>query len=1354
MSTLTLYINGKLHALKSVEVDPKMTLLQYLRKNGLTGTKLGCGEGGCGACTVMISKFDEKSQKIQHLSANACLAPLCSLDGYAVTTIEGIGGMKHGLHPIQKRVASLHGSQCGFCTPGIVMAIYTKLRSSPNATPHEIEESMDGNLCRCTGYRPILDAARSLSNNKGGCCRGSGQECPCAAAEASSGEPVVNNNTTKVVSELKSAEEEMSEMGRTEPIFPPALMRYQRQSLEFTDKEVSWFQPVTMPQLLTLKKTYPQARLVVGNTEVGIETKFKYFEYPVLVNPAHIPELQVLSFDETGEHAGLTVGAAVSVNALRDFMAELKNRYRNTERHYITRGYEAIHDMLTWFASNHIRNVAAIGGNIVTASPISDLNPMLMACGAQLKLTSADGGSRVVSIGSFFLAYRKVDLRPDEVLESVFIPIVQSPLEFVLPFKQARRREDDISIVTSGMRFVFERHATNSTAFVVREASISYGGMAPTTVFARRTMTLLTNLEWDQEVFDKQVFPLLREEMNLPEQVPGGQAEYRMTLAVSFLFKAFMIIRQQLLSLDGGEDEQKHREELPPNFVTAEKPVSHGEQQYSMRAKGIQHARPVPHTPSDAERNIVGQPRMHKSAESQVCGEAQYTGDKPLPSNALFAVLVMSQRAHARIVSIDDTEARQCPGFVTLLTAKDVTGNNHIGAIVKDEEVFAESIVKHHGAVIGAVIAETHEQAVYAARKVKVEYEDLSPVIISIEDAIQHASFYPDRHAIIDGDLEARKGEAEVHVQGSVRIGGQEHFYLETNNTVVFPLDNGALEVHSSTQNCMKTQNFCASVVGLPAAKVVAHCKRMGGGFGGKETRSVFAACVAALAAHQLQRTVSITLERDVDMAITGQRHAFYVEYAAGATKDGQLKYLDAKLYSNGGYSLDLSQAVMDRALFHSDSCYKWPALHVRGFVCRTNQPSHTAYRGFGGPQGLFLAETVIQHLAESLHMRPEALRVRNFYNQQGRIDRVHFGEELTNFYVPRMWEEIHRVADIDRRRADVDTFNAQHRYVKRGLCVLPTKFGINFTAKFMNQGGALVHVYVDGSVYVTHGGTEMGQGLFTKMIQVCAQAFQISEDKVFTAETATNLVPNASPSAASLSTDLYGMAVLDACEQILQRLKPVREALAAAGRDASSWESVIASAYYEHRVNLSAQGFYALANDRCGYDWDLVTTNNAERGMPFNYFTQGIAVTECEIDTLSGDTRVVRTDILMDVGKSINPAIDIGQIEGAFVQGYGWSTMEELIWGDKDHPWVRQGMLFTRGPGTYKIPAFNDVPLDFRVHLADTENPFAVHSSKAIGEPPFFLGAAALFAIKVRCCLVSSRLVSSRRCVRTTVWS
>jgi xanthine dehydrogenase/oxidase len=431
---------------------------------------------------------------------------------------------------------------------------------------------------------------------------------------------------------------------------------------------------------------------------------------------------------------------------------------------------------------------------------------------------------------------------------------------------------------------------------------------------------------------------------------------------------------------------------------------------------------------------------------------------------------------------------------------------------------------------------------------------------------------------------------------------------------------------------------------------------------------------------------------------------------------------------------MDLSQAVMDRALFHSDNVYKWPAQRVRGIVCKTNQPSHTAFRGFGGPQGMMLTEFVMQHLSKVSGIELDTLRINNFYKDG---DRTHFGQELEGFHVPRIFQTINtpESANVVERRASVTAFNKQHKWKKRGLCVLPTKFGINFTAKFLNQGGALVHVYTDGTVLVSHGGTEMGQGLHTKVIQIAAQCFGISHTLINVLETATTSVANSSPTAASMSTDLYGMAVLNACEQIRARLIPLKDThlktnLGSKWGD-DSWKSVVNMAYFS-RINLSAQGFYAVPHDRCGYDWSLDVTGDAnqQRGRPFNYFTQGVACTEVEVDCLTGDSHVIRCDIVMDVGKSINPALDIGQIEGAWTQGYGWSTMEELVWGDTQHPWVRPGQLFTRGPGTYKIPAFNDVPRDFRIHLFDTANKFCVHSSKAVGEPPFFLGTSAFFAI------------------------
>lgn len=1337
-SQLRLYVNGKCCVVQNP--DPTMTLLRYLRDSvGLKGTKLGCGEGGCGACTVMLSYHDTTSMNIRHYSANACLTPVCSLDGIAVTTIEGIGGMNTGLHPVQERLAKLHGSQCGFCTPGIVMALYTKLRQDPNATPHEIEESLDGNLCRCTGYRPILDAARSLSNNKqvsnGGCCQGSGGVCPCMADGTPADQSVTlqHSSSEQVIDSLPGLQATMHAKGWTEPIFPPTLMNCAPRELKFEDKGLHWLQPVTLASLVQLKATHPDARLVVGNTEVGIETKFKGLDYKVFINPSYVPELQVLKMDGDS----LCVGAAVTINGLKTFIDTLIAQ--SSEPTILSgkySGLKAISDMLLWFASNQIRNVASVAGNIVTASPISDLNPMLIACGATLKLASISG-ERDVPIKDFFLAYRKVDLQQNEVVKTVSIPLC-SMWEFVVPLKQARRREDDISIVTAGVRVKLQ---PTSNGWIVDDFCYSLGGMAPTTISAKRTRSFVIGKQWNSATVEA-LFPILKEEITLPDSVPGGQAEYRMSLAVSFLFRAYLAVINDLSARVAADTSgslpavplvDSREKSATSGFITEEKPYSRSEQNYYAASGGLQHARPEFHAASDeVDRGPVGAPLQHKSSNAQVSGEAVYTNDVKAPGNTLHAALVTSTKAHARILGVDTSDAEICDGYIAYFCANDVTGSNHIGAVIKDEEVFATDVVKHYGAVIGVIIAETHEQAVFAARKVAVKYEDLPP-IVSIEEAIAAGSFFPDTHEIISGNLASEVSSADVVVEGTGKIGGQEHFYLETNCSLAIPVEHGQMEIYSSTQNPTKTQNFCAYVTGLSAAQVVCRCKRMGGGFGGKETRSVFIACAAALSAHLLRRPVSILIERDLDMSITGQRHAFVVNYKAGCTHDGKLKFLDAHLYSNAGYSLDLSQAVMDRALFHSDNVYQWPAFRVKGTLCRTNQPTHTAFRGFGGPQGMMLTELVMSHLAKAAGLPVNQLREMNLYKEGSR---THYGQALEGFNVPKLWEQIKSSGDLESRQSAIAAFNAANKYKKRGLAVLPTKFGINFTAKFMNQGGALVHVYTDGTVLISHGGTEMGQGLHTKMIQIAAKCLGISDTKCHVMETATNAVANTSPTAASMSTDLYGMAVLDACEQIEMRLAPIRAKMVGA-----TWETVVQTAFFE-RIDLSAHGYYTVPTERCGYDWTMSgITDNSLRGQPFNYFTQGVASAEVEIDCLTGDSKLLRVDIVMDVGKSINPALDIGQIEGAFIQGYGWTTMEELMWGDTQHAWVRPGQLFTRGPGTYKIPAFNDVPADFRTHLFDGENKFCVHSSKAVGEPPFFLGCAGFFAIKVITHLLSSRI-------------
>ena len=521
--------------------------------------------------------------------------------------------------------------------------------------------------------------------------------------------------------------------------------------------------------------------------------------------------------------------------------------------------------------------------------------------------------------------------------------------------------------------------------------------------------------------------------------------------------------------------------------------------------------------------------------------------------------------------------------------------------------------------------------------------------------------------------------------------------------------------VTGTTQNPNKTQEYVARVLGIGAHKVVCSVKRMGGGFGGKETRTLSLFAATALLAKKTGQTVRLLLDRDTDMCITGQRHAFVGKYKVGFEPSGKIVAADVRLYANGGCSADLTMPVVDRALFHVDNAYNLGAVRFQGFPCKTNLPSNTAFRGFGGPQGMFVGENIIDAVAAALNMPPEEVRRINLYKEG---DLTPYKQKLTEYTVPEQWAHVVSSVDLAAKRREIAEFNMSHEHRKRGLAVIPTKFGISFTAKFLNQAGALVLVYADGTVLVSHGGTEMGQGLHTKMAQVAAAAFNIPLSMVTVGDTATDKVANASATAASASSDLNGAAIMDACNQILARLAPVRKA-----HPHKSWRELCSTAYFD-RIQLTATGFYATPN--VGYDF----VNHI--GTPFNYYTSGVSYSDVEVDTLTGDSTVLETVVVMDVGTPINPTIDIGQIEGAFMQGLGLFTMEELVWGDSAHPWVRPGQLQTRGPGTYKLPTANDVPIKLHIDLwKGGRNSKAIFSSKGVGEPPLFMAASVFFAIK-----------------------
>lgn len=634
---------------------------------------------------------------------------------------------------------------------------------------------------------------------------------------------------------------------------------------------------------------------------------------------------------------------------------------------------------------------------------------------------------------------------------------------------------------------------------------------------------------------------------------------------------------------------------------------------------------------------------------------------------------------------------------------------NRIGPVFHDEELFISSVCTSQGQTLGAIVADDQMIAQRAVRMVKVVYEDISPVIVTIEDAIKHKSFFPGYpKVLVSGDVEKAIELADHVVSGEVRIGGQEHFYLETHACVAVPRDNDELELFASTQHPSEIAKLASHVTGLPNNRVVCRTKRLGGGFGGKETRGNLIALPVAFAAYKLGRPVRLMLDRDEDMLITGGRHPFLFKYKTSFTNEGKITGCKLEIYNNAGYSFDLSIGVIDRANFHFHNTYRIPNVKVQTGIMKTNLPSNTAFRGFGGPQGMMVGESIVRDIARVLKKDYLEIMAINMIKDG---DVLHYSQKMMNVNTTRCFEEVQKSSELKKRRKEVEKFNSENRWKKRGISLVNTMFGIAFGVLHLNQAGALVHVYVDGSVLISHGGVEMGQGLHIKILQIASSALKIPIEKIHIQETATDKVANTSPSAASASSDLNGEAVLRACRTIYDRLAPYRDQYPEDG-----WDKWVNKAYYD-RVHLSAMGFYATPG--IGHN---PATNS---GAPFNYHTYGSAVSEVEIDCLTGDHQVIRTDIVMDVGSSINPAIDIGQIEGAFMQGYGLFTLEELIYSP-------EGTLYSRGPGMYKLPGFADIPAEFNVSLlTGAPNPRAIYSSKAVGEPPLFLASSVFFAIK-----------------------
>ena len=1245
---LEFILNGD--SVRVYNCSPNTTLLEYLRSRGLTGSKEGCAEGDCGACSVALLARDSLGRPA-YRAINSCLVPISLLAGREIISVEGVApkfcvansvskrsdqkASPSTLHPVQQMMVDCNGSQCGYCTPGFILSLFEGYYRGDIRTPDQLDDQLSGNLCRCTGYRPIRDAAMLAF----------------PARHQKNGQDLFAERLKKPVPAL-------------------AEIKYEYAGEKF-------FRPVSLSGLLKLLERFPDARLIAGATELGLDITKRFEKFPILISTEAVPELREIRSDEKDWH----IGAAVTLTEVEDKMGH---------------EFPALADMLRVFGSRQIRNRATMGGNIVTASPIGDSAPVLLALNASVVLVSLQKRERTVAMSDFFVAYRKTALQPNEILKTIMVPRFDSQpaLRRICHwYKVSKRREMDISTVAACFCIDLD------TQDIVRHCRMAYGGVAAMPACARKTEQSLIGERWCEDTV-RRLLPILQNEFT-PISDVRGSAEYRRGLITS-LFEKFC-------------------------FDTAGKPL------------GTRSAAKLSVLAPTLAANTASSSLPHESAHKHVTGEALYPDDQLSAKHALEVWPICSPHARGKILIRDARAARTMPGIKAVLLAEDVPGLNDVGT-KHDEMLLARDEVFYHGQIVALVVGESQEACRAAADKVIVEYKPLAP-ILSLPQAIAARSFHNEPNFIRRGNIDKALAAAPFSLNGQFELGGQEHFYLETHAAWAEPDEDGSLLVTSSTQHPSEVQMVVAHLLGQPINKVVIQCPRMGGGFGGKETQAAMPAAIAALAAHLTRLRVRVRFNRDQDMILTGHRHPFLAHFQIGFNNRGQLLAARVHLTSNGGWALDLSQAVTDRALFHLDNAYYIPSVEFRGQVAKTNLSSNTAFRGFGGPQGMLVIEEILDRVARRLGLPPEVVRERNLYRGKGETNTTHYGQTLEDNRIQTIWRELKKSSSYVRRRKEISKWNEDNPCQKRGLAITPVKFGISFTVTHLNQAGAFALIYQDGTVQVNHGGTEMGQGVHTNIQQIAAAEFGISTDHVRVMTTSTDKVPNTSATAASCGTDLNGAAVKNACEILRKRLLPIAATLLKDKLDTSrqpspneivfanarvfcrgrprtflSFTEVVRKAYFQ-RTSLSATGYYATP----GIHWDRV----AGRGKPFHYFACGAAVTEVEVDGFTGMHRVLRVDILHDVGNSINENINRGQIEGGFVQGMGWLTTEELKWDD-------HGKLLTHSPDTYKIPSVGDTPLVFNVtFLKNAAQKNTIAGSKAVGEPPLMLAISVREAIR-----------------------
>jgi len=1268
--TLIFYVNGK--EIREEKIEPTMSLLNYLRtKLKLTGSKINCDDGVCGSCTVMLSRWDVKEKKVINYSVNSSLIPVASLHGQAVTTIEGLTSTTTDLHPLQKRLMELNGASCGICIPGVIMSMYTLLCNKQFPTMDDIEDALQGNTCRCGSYCSIIYACKTFAKSEA-----------CSTEDPEKSDQPTSKNVTEDVSNIKSDNQDSFEN-----IFPKLLLKQSkkgkfRKLVHFSSDACTWFRPVSLKGLLNLKTKYPNAKLVSGNSKLGAECRLDE-EYPIMINVSKVKEMCEIHL----ENKGITVGASCTLNEIKKYFNDLM---QNDPNNFQYQPLEAFNKILSSYGGNQIRNIASLGGNIMASSPISELNALWLAnsCLVNVMRCGINQCRSVMMNSKFFTDYKKNCIGENEVVLSIYIPFTKKN-QHLRVYKVSRRKTDDVSIVNAAMKVEF--HPGSST---VKHYHVAYGGISSTLIMPEVSMNQILGRDWQHTKLVDDMALWLRQEIQLKPDSPGGMPSYRETLAISFFQKFYHDIRYRLHSqeilIDG----------TPKTELSSFQPLHNklADFSYSTNWSKI----------TGDENEEIGSSRPFKSGKLHATGKSMFVDDLPTYEDQLYICMVTSTRALAKIVKVDISAASKHPGFVDYINKRDVTGSNFYGVNLEDQ-VFADEKVVRFGQIIGAVVADSHKHANECARLVTVKYEDISNPVVTIENAIEHESYHK-KILLKQGNSISEYESCEVKVESQFRVGPQQHFYPETQNCLVVPTED-QIEIYSSTQSPFQVQLQVSNVLNIPSNKISVKVKRLGGSFGGKNQNSLYAVNPAAVAAKKLRKPIKCRFNRHDDMVITGSQSSFLAKYKIGAKSSGEIVSVILELYSNAGNTIGCSEEIMKRAILSIDNVYKIPNLQVTGYICKTNIASSTMSRGNGIPQALIITEDMIEKLAVNLSVDSKKIRELNMYVD---TDKSFCNLPINGVNLLQCWDQCVIKSSYLSRKVEVDDFNRKNVHRKRGISCITNKFGVLCDFETRQAASATVQINKDSSVLLSYSGIELGQGLHTKMQQIISKELGVPFELININQTSTETIPNPCTGFTTVSFDLNGMAVKSACETLAKRLVVYRQ-------DTNlSWQDIIKEAHKDN-VNLTV----SEASPQFDNNWNWNTETGEITGCPWLYAVGGCSISEVELDCLTGEHVVLRTDVVIDAGKSLNPFIDISQVESAFMEGYGLFCLEEPLYSSS-------GLLLSTNSATYKIPSFGQCPLQFNVHLLnDSSNPKGIYDCKSIEQSSLALSMSVFFAIK-----------------------